>query len=318
MSMLLSAAGYGGLGATPLARPGYYNQIIGRVYERDFIPEITSSEIDERIVRCNQQVHIMKAPVVGPWRTYTANQELVPNQITADGVCLQICNAAYNAIKVDKTDIHFACERWTMWEESFLDAVYEAYVEMIRPWVLTAMIMETSPRNKGTNAGKYGNINLGASGNPVIVNKDNIILELFNIAQVLRDQIRFTEGEMFIIMPSLFRLVLAQSNYADSSWVGGCKPCSFGIDGMWDTKLAGFNVIETVHAPMVADDNGKLCFYIIAGHRDAFAFASDIIEGRLVEPTQTFSVEYQMLAVWGGKMIYPESMAVAYWTFQTT
>lgn len=318
MSMLKSASGYGGLAATPLARPGYYNQIIGRVYERDFIPEITSAEIDERIVRCNQEVQIMKAPEVGPWRTYTQNQELVPNQISAEAVCLRICNAAYNAVKIDKADIHFACERWSQWEESFLDSIYEKYIDMIRPWVLTAMVLEADPRNVGNKAGKYGEIVLGASGNPVVVNKDNLILELSKLAQVLIDQVSFVEGEMFVILPSLFRLVLAQSPYADSAWVGNCKPCSFGVDGIWETKLMGFNVIETVHAPSVIDSNGQLCFYIIAGHKDAFAFASDIIEGRLVEPTNSFSIEYQMLAVWGGKMIYPESIAVGYWTFQTT
>lgn len=318
MSILSSASGYGGLAASPLARPGYYNQIIGRVYERDFIPEITSSEIDERIVRCNQQVQIMKAPIVGSWRTYTPNQEIVPNQITTEAICLQICNAAYNAVKVDKTDIHFTCERWPAYEEAFLDSIYESYVDMIRPWVFAAMILEASPRNKGRNAGLHGNIDLGASGNPAIVNKDNITLQFANLANVLRDQLRFSKSEMFVVLPTMFRLVLAQSNYSDTSWTGGsCRPCSFGIDGMWEQQLMGFNIIETIHSPSVMD-NGKLSFYIIAGHRDAFAFASDIVEGRLVEPDRTFSVEYQMLAVWGGKMIYPESIAVAYWTFVTT
>ena len=37
MAILNSASGYGGLEATPLARPGYCNEIINRVYERDFL-----------------------------------------------------------------------------------------------------------------------------------------------------------------------------------------------------------------------------------------------------------------------------------------
>lgn len=316
--ILQSSSGYGGLESTPLARPGYYNEIIARVYERDFLPEITNSEIDERITQCNQVVQILKAPEVGPWRAYQKNQEMVPNQVTADAICLHICNAAYNDIKIDSTDIHFACERWAPWEEKFLDAVYESYVSMQREWVLTAMILEASPQNKGAKAGKFGNVDLGSRGNPIVVDKDNIALHFTHLQQVIAEQLQWRDGEMFAVVPVAFRSVLALSNFANASWTGDCKPCSFGIDGLWGVPIGGFNVIETTHSPYVIDNNNTLCFYIIAGHRSAFAYASDIIEGRIVESTRTFGVEYQMLAVWGGKMLYPEAIAVGYWTFKTT
>ena len=91
---LQSASGYGGLDATPLARPGYYNEIMARVYERDFLPEITNSEIDERIIACHQQVQILKAPEVGPWRSIQKNQEMTPSQVTAEAICFEIGRAS--------------------------------------------------------------------------------------------------------------------------------------------------------------------------------------------------------------------------------
>lgn len=315
---LQSASGYGGLDATPLARPGYYNEIMARVYERDFLPEITNSEIDERIIECHQSVQIMKAPEVGPWRTLQKNQEMVPNQISAEAIKLEICNAAYNDIKIDNLDIRWACDRWDSWEEKFLDAVYESYVKMQREWVLTAMIVEADPTNSGTAAGRHGNINLGARGNPVEINASNIALQLTNLQRVLIEQLRWKDGEMFVVMPVDFRSVLVQSNFANTMWVGEqAKNKSFAVDGMWDTTLAGFNIIETIHAPFVVEPDGRICYYVIAGHRSAFAYASDIIEGRIVMPERTFSAEYQMLAVWGGKMLYPEAIAYGYWTFDT-
>lgn len=87
----------------------------------------------------------MKAPEVGEWRTLQKNQEMIPNQVSTEAICLEVCNAAYNDIKIDQLDIRWACERWDAWEEAFLDAVYEKYVEMQRKWVLTAMIIEASP-----------------------------------------------------------------------------------------------------------------------------------------------------------------------------
>lgn len=315
MKPLQSASGYGSLDASPLAKPGYYNEIINRVYERDFLPEITNSQIDERIIRCHQQVQIMKAPEVGPWRSYQKNQELLPNQISAEAVCFDICNAAYNAIKIDQVDIHFACESWDAWEEAFLDATYESLVKMLREWVLAAMIMESDPHNRGVTAGKHGNISLGARGNPVVVNPASAPLFFMQLQQILADHLRWKDNEMFVVMPKEFKSVLAMSNFANSEWVGDAKKTSIAIDGMWNTQLAGFNIFETVNLPYVVEADGRVCYYLVAGHKSAFAYASDIIEGRVVQPTDSFSVEYQMLAVWGGKMIYPESIAVAYVTF---
>lgn len=313
-----SASGYGDLAGSPLGRIGYVNEIMMYVLERDFLPEITNGDVDEDIIRCNQKVQLMTQPKVGPWRTWHANQKIIPNQITPNATCLEICNAAYSSIKLDKGTIHFMCDRMSAWEEAFLDSVYESYVAMQRSWVLAAMICEASPQNSGSFAGKHGNIDLGSPGNPVVVTPENIPLRITELATVLNDQDtrQWRDGEMFVVMPIAFRQVLSMSNYANATWTGTCKPCSFGIDGMWNTQIGGFNVIETTHAPSVLERDGKLCYYVIAGHPSAFAYISNIIEGRVVEPTDSFSVEYQMLAVWGGKMLFPEALAVAYWTFQ--
>lgn len=309
-----SASGYGGLDATPLARPGYFNEIIAHIYERDFLPEITNSDINEEIVKCHQTVQIMKAPEVGPWRALQKNQEMVPNQISAEAVELNICNAAYQDIKIDQLDIEFACDRWDAWEEKFLDEVYESYVKMQRDWVLSALILEADPGNKGAHAGKYGDIDLGSRGNPISVNKDNIALQFANLQRVLMERLRWVENDMYLVLPVAMRTVLIQSSFANAMWVGNNKK-SFAIDGMWNEQISGFNIIESVNVPYVKEADGRICYYIIAGHKQAFAYASSIIDGRIVMPERTWSAEYQMLAVWGGKMLYPDAVAVGYWTF---
>ena len=309
-----SASGYGGLDATPLARPGYFNEIIAHIYERDFLPEITNSDINEEIVKCHQTVQIMKAPEVGPWRSLQKNQEMVPNQISAEAIELNICNAAYQDIKIDQLDIEFACDRWDAWEEKFLDEVYESYVKMQRDWVLSALILEADPGNKGAHAGKYGDIDLGSRGNPISINKDNIALHFANLQRVLMERLRWVENDMYLVLPIAMRTVLVQSNFANAMWIGNGKK-SFAVDGMWSEPIAGFNLIESVNVPYVKEADGRICYYIIAGHKQAFAYASSIIDGRIVMPERTWSAEYQMLAVWGGKMLYPDAVAVGYWTF---
>lgn len=309
-----SASGYGGLDATPLARPGYFNEIIAHIYERDFLPEITNSDINEEIVKCHQTVQIMKAPEVGPWRSLQKNQEMVPNQISAEAIELNICNAAYQDIKIDQLDIEFACDRWDAWEEKFLDEVYESYVKMQRDWVLSALILEADPGNMGAHAGKYGDIDLGSRGNPISVNKSNIALHFANLQRVLMERLRWVENEMYLVLPVAMRTVLIQSDFANAAWNGTGKK-TFAIDGMWSEQISGFNIVESVNVPYVKEADGRICYYVIAGHKQAFAYASSIIDGRIVMPERTWSAEYQMLAVWGGKMLYPDAVAVGYWTF---
>jgi len=314
--LLQHSSGYGGYDNTPLARPGYYNEIMNVVYERDFLPEITNNQINERITACTQMVQILKAPEVPDWRSYSVNQEMVPSQITANSICLYIDQAAYQSIKVDQLTIQWACDRWAPWEAKFLEATYEKYVSMQREWVLTAMLLEADPRNKGNRAGQHTDINLGARGNPVVINKDNLMLQFALLQMVLREHLTWKQNEMFIVVPLHLRPVLIQSRLADASFAGNCVSCSPAIDGMWPHQIAGFNLIESIHVPSAIESDGRLCFYVIAGSKEAFAYAADIIQGRLVENPNTFGIEYQMLAVWGGKMLYPEKVVVAYWTFE--
>ena len=155
------------------------------------------------------------------------------------------------------------------------------------------MIIEASPRNMGAHAGQYHKTDLGSRGNPVVVNKDNIALQVTKLQEILMDNLRWVENDMFLVVPVQFRSILAQSNYANQDWIGsGARNTSFNIDGKWEQQL-------------------------LAGNRDGYVYASDIVDGRIVQPERTWSAEYQMLAVWGGKMIYPECVCVAYWTFDT-
>lgn len=315
-----SASGYAGWETLPINQPLYHNEILTLVDERDFLPEITNADVDERVLYCGQTLQILTAPIMPDWRPMQKNQEIIPNQVHFDSKCLNVCNLAYTAIKISMEDIRYACGNYPQYEEKFLEGSFTSYTKMQRDWVLTSMILEAGRQNSGTHAGKYGIVDLGAKGSPVVVNKENMPLRLAELALVLQDQdnVAWKDDEMFLVVPYMMRLVLAMSNFSNAAWTGSCKPCSFAVDGSWANQLMGFNVIETTHLPMVREPDGSIGFYVIAGHPSAFVYVNDIIESRIVQNPRYFGVEYQMLATWGGKMIYPHAVAVAYWTFQTT
>ena len=312
MNNFIDSPGYSGIMQTPLARVDYHDAIMAQVEERDFLGEITNGDIVERIESCGQLVQILKQPKVGPWRRYSVNQPMVAGQVGIQGICLSICNAIYQSIKFDETTITQACNRWDLFETAFLEANYEQYVSFQRDWVFSQMISEMLPCNQGNGAGKRRNLKLGANGAPRVITRANISMELASIKQCLTEHKHWVPGEMWVVVPPEFQTVLVGSDFANVSWVGGAK--SMAVEGELESNVMGFRVFETNYLPYTFD-SGRNCYYILAGHKDAFTYASNIIRSRIVNGIDSWSVIYQMLAVWGGAALYPEYMALGYWAF---
>jgi hypothetical protein len=298
----------------PLAQIELYNKIMDRFYERDFLGEITNSEISERITSCTQEVQIMKSVDVGAWSSYTEGQEMYHNSVTFTATKLSICYAAYLAFQFDEMTLHYTCD-WERYEEEILKSSYERFVEYQRKFVLGEFIAKVDDRNRGTAAGKYGEYNLGEQGAPVRVTPKTLPLLLGSLQAVLTERFHWVPNQMFLVVPLQLRMVLMLSDYANQAW-SGTGGVSTDIDGLWPHPLNGFNVIETVHLPSFHESNHQ-CYYMIAGHKDAYAYAADIIGERVTQGENTWSVKYQMLAAWGGEMLYPEFAALAYGYFDT-
>lgn len=310
-----SASGYGGLENTPLARIGYHDKIIANGYEDDFLGLIVNDRIvDGRVMTCNQVVQFQRQARVGPWKPYEKNQELVADQVSPESFCMRLCESAYKDIKFDNLDIAQACERWNSFESGFLDDAYQELSGAWRQYALTGMHLEASPHNKGVQAGRACDINLGTINNPIAITPANFARELAKLKRALMEAHRWVEGRMFIVIPPVIQELLVETPYANAMNLGSCADCSILVTGQLPGKIMGFDVFVTNDVPSAVDPGtGDVAYYIIAGDKEAFAFVGDIIEGRLMHPTNYFGVRYQMLAVWGGKAITPDALAVAYW-----
>ena len=313
MAIYPSASGYAGIEATPLARHEYSDKILARVYEEDWLNRITMSELLTPITECAQTIQLMRAPEVGPMRSYQKNQQLVPNFVGTDATCLTICNLAYQDIKFDLVDIKQACDRWAAYEEKLQESIYQSYVDLMRRFVLGRMMAQVSPETSLDHAGRHHDIDLGTAGAPIHVTPENLPVVLANLQRALIEAKRWKEGEMFIIVPPAIRTYVAMGKYGNSDW--SCQ-CGTIVKGMFDHQLFGFNVIESIHVPARMDETGNLSFYIIAGHKEATAYASNIITSRLLtNDPNSFGVRYQFIVAWGEEVIYPDALALGYWTF---
>ena len=313
MAIYQSASTYPGIEATPLARHEFSDYIMSNIYEKDWLYRVTTSKFMQPLLECMQTLQIMRAPEVGPMRPYQKNQQLVPSTVTTDAICLTANNIGYFDIKFDEIDIRMACERWSVFEDGIKKSIFQRWVESQRAFVLGRMMGQVSPTTSLSQAGRNGDIDLGQPGSPRHITPQNIIVALGDMQRALVESLRWVDGEMFIIVPPILRTYLAMSNYANSLY--SCK-CGGIVDGMWDNELFGFQPIESIHVPVVRDPSGGLAFYIIGGHKDATAYAANIIKSRVHNnDPNSFSVRYQLLATWGAEVIYPDALVLGYWTF---
>jgi hypothetical protein len=310
-----ASSGHHSLANTPLARIGYHSKIVANGYEKDFLQLIVSDEIDSAVARCNQVVQIQRQARAGPWRRYETNQQLVADQIAPEAFCFTLCNNAYKSIKFDKLDIARACDRWNDFETGFLEDSWQELARAWREYVLDAMVLEASRRNKGVAAGRNCNINLGGPGVPRAISGATLAAELVHLKQALVESRRWIPGEMFLILPPALMTALVNSPYANAMNMGNCVDCSLLKSGEMPGQVMGFTVIETNEASMVTDPiTAQPVYNVIAGHKGAFAFVGDIIEGEIAPVSDSFGLQYKMLATWGGKAIMPDALAVGYWS----
>lgn len=312
-----SASGYGSIHDTPLATKGYHSRIIERGWEKDILGEIVNTRIVAQAFDCNQVVEFILQPDVGPWRKYEDNQVIKPDTVQITSVQMTLCNQAYKAIKIDNNLQRNLCQFWSKFEAGFLDSCYRELSGMWHSFVLSAMVLESDRRNKGANAGRDRSINLGTVGAPVRVTPVNLPVNLMNLRNVLVHNNRWKNGEMFLIVPPEFSNVVIQSEYRLAADISCCKDPSMLLTGELPGQLAGFRTIESMRTISAFDTTvNKQAYYILAFWKEAFAFYGDITEGRIIEDKDYWGRQYQMAALWGGKAIYGDAIAVGYWTFE--
>jgi hypothetical protein len=77
-------------------------------------------------------------------------------------------------------------------------------------------------------------------------------------------------------------------------------------------RVAGFTIIEAPVIPTATDATAGNSDVIVAGHGMAISFAEQIVKTEAYRPESSFSDALKGLHVYGGKLIYPEAVSIAY------
>ena len=77
-------------------------------------------------------------------------------------------------------------------------------------------------------------------------------------------------------------------------------------------RVAGFNIISAPYVPTATDGTAGDSDVIVAGHGIAMSFAEQIVKTVAYSPQESFSDALKGLHVYGGKLIRPEALSIAY------
>jgi hypothetical protein len=177
----------------------------------------------------------------------------------------------------------------------------------------------TSTGNVGLKAGvRSAQVNLGAAGGTNGSNALKLVsgtagsgecnvFDLITRLSAVMDEANIPESDRWLLVPPLFRTKLAQSSQAIALIQGQDEAMyrngKFGQIDRWNIYVS--NQLKTV-----TEGTANLT-YILAGHKSALCFASQIAKVENMMNPNDFGSLIRGLNVYGFKVVKPEAMAAA-------
>jgi len=279
-------------------------KLIEKFYDATVLTAISNTNYEGEIRSQGDMVKIRTIPTL-TINDYQSGQTLVNQRPESEIVELLIDKGKYwSAIVDDVQDVQADLELMNMWAG---DASEQMKIR-VDTEVLGSIVPDFAAENKGAAAGRIsGNINLGATGTPLAVDKSNILDVILDMGQVLDEQNRPETGR-FLVMPYWATTLLKKSDLKDASLTGdGSSPLRNGRVGMIDR----FEIYQSNNLPKVVD-GGQNAFNFIAGVKNGLTFASQLTKTESLRAESTFGNIMRGLQVYGYKVIDGKSLTAAY------
>lgn len=179
--------------------------------------------------------------------------------------------------------------------------------------------------NKGATAGaKSASYNLGTDDTPVTLSSSNVLQKILELASVLDEQ-NVPDADRFLVIDPYTRTLLLQSSLAQAQFTGDAtSPVRNGLIGSIDRfKIYVSNqlpkAILATNSPWLSGDGSENSITstgdvarraIIAGHKSAITFASQITKMETVRNTADFGDYIRSLNVFGYKVTNSKGLAL--------
>ena len=280
------------------------SKLIEKYYDSTVLSSISNTNYEGEIRNQGDKVIIRTTPTL-EINDYSIGQTLVNQRPEAPVVELNIDKGFYwSTIIDDVVEKQQDIDQMNIWAQ---DAAEQLKIKLDSR-VLGSIVPDVSATNKGATAGRIsGNIDLGATGAPEAVTKDNILEYILKMGQVLDEQ-NVPETGRFLVLPFWATTRLKLSDIKDASLTNdGASPLRNGRVGMIDR----FTVYNSNLLPTYTDGSDKTTHFI-AGTKAGLTFATQLIKTDSLRAESTFGTLMRGLMVYGTKVIKPEALVALY------
>lgn len=284
-----------------------------KFYATTVFGEIANTTYEGDIKNLGDTVIINNIPSI-TIRNYTAGQNLTYEVPAPSTVQLDISKAKYFGVNV--SDV-LAYQAQPALMDMFTSDATKQMAIAIDTDVLLSQFNSGAAANKGATAGaKSAAFNLGTDNAPITLTAANVVSMVTNLASVLDEQ-NVPDTDRFIVIHPYFRSILMQSPLAQAYVTGDAQSIlrngrigtidrfAVYVSNLIPTAAAGFDFsggVQGGSAKRVA---------IIAGHKSAITFASQIAKVEQLQNPNDFGSLVRGLNIYGHKCVKPEALALA-------
>lgn len=293
-----------------------------KFYKASVYGEIANTDWQGEISNMGDKVIINTAPTITV-SPYTVGTNLTYQVPTPEVQELLVDKGFYFAFQINDVLEYQA-------KPNLMDMFAEDAAEQMRIAIDSTVLYNTftqaAPANKGATAGvNSGSYDLGTDAAPVALTASNVVQKVLELASVLDEQ-NVPDNDRWLVIDPATRALLFQSDLAKVYVTGdGSSPVRNGKIGMIDrfTVYVSNNLprgAAGTATPWVSGDGSENSVTttgtvakrkaIIAGHKSALTFASQITKMETVRNQNDFGDFIRSLNVFGYKVVKPQAMAL--------
>ena len=293
-----------------------------KFYKATVYSEIANTDWQGEISGMGDKVVINTAPTITV-SPYTAGTNLTYQVPTPDTVELLIDKGFYFAFQIN--DVLAYQAKPDLMDMFAADAAEQMRIK-IDSTVLYNTFTQAAAANKGATAGaQSGSYNLGTDASPITLTATNVVQKVLELASVLDEQ-NVPDSDRWLIIDPATRALLFQSELAKVYATGDdTSPVRNGKIGMIDrfTVYVSNNLPKGTAGtatPWVSGDGSENSVTtsgtvakrkaIIAGHKSALTFASQVTKMETVRNPNDFGDYIRSLNVFGYKVVKPGAVAL--------
>ena len=295
-----------------------------KFYKASIYGEIANTDWQGEVASMGDKVYINTAPTITV-SAYSAGTSLSYQVPTPDMQELLIDKGFYFAFQINDVLEYQA-------KPNLMDMFATDAAEQMRIAIDSNVVYNTfnggAAANKGATAGvKSSSYNMGTDTAPITLAAGNVLQKILEMASILDEQ-NVPESDRYLVIDPLTRALLMQSNLAQAQFMGdSTSTVRNGKVGMIDR----FTVYVTNQLPRGAAGTGAGAAWtsgdgtetsiqpagtllkrgaIIAGHKSAITFASQITKMETIRNPNDFGDYIRSLNVYGFKVVKPEALAL--------